>query len=66
MEDLEITKKGQKRDMNPRFSVIMPLYNKERYLKKAIESVIAQTYRDFELIIIDDGSTDNSLEIMNE
>lgn len=64
MEDLEITKKGQKRDMNPRFSVIMPLYNKERYLKKAIESVIAQTYRDFELIIIDDGSTDNSLEVV--
>ena len=50
--------------MNPRFSVIMPLYNKERYLKKAIESVIAQTYRDFELIIIDDGSTDNSLEVV--
>ena len=64
MEDLEITKKGQKRDMNPRFSVIMPLYNKERYVKKAIESVIAQTYRDFELIIIDDGSTDNSLEVV--
>lgn len=50
--------------MNPRFSVIMPLYNKERYVKKAIESVIAQTYRDFELIIIDDGSTDNSLEVV--
>ncbi len=64
MEDLEITKKGQNRDMNPRFSVIMPLYNKERYVKKAIESVIAQTYRDFELIIIDDGSTDNSLEVV--
>lgn len=66
MEDLEITKKGQKRDMNPRFSVIMPLYNKERYLKKAIESVIAQTYRDFELIIVDDGSTDNSVTICEE
>ena len=64
MEDLEITQKDKKRDMNPRFSVIMPLYNKERYVKKAIESVIAQTYRDFELIIIDDGSTDNSLEVV--
>ena len=52
--------------MNPRFSVIMPLYNKERYVKKAIESVIAQTYRDFELIIIDDGSTDNSLSVVRE
>lgn len=44
-------------------SIIMPLYNKERYVKKAIESVIAQTYRDYELIIVDDGSTDNSVEI---
>ena len=52
--------------MNPRFSVIMPLYNKERYVKKAIESVIAQTYRDFELIIIDDGSSDNSAAICEE
>lgn len=47
-----------------RFSVIMPLFNKERYVKKAIESVLAQTYRDYELIIVDDGSTDNSLEVV--
>lgn len=50
--------------MTPQFSVIMPLFNKERYVKKAIESVIAQTYRDFELIITDDGSTDNSLDVV--
>jgi len=49
-----------------RFSVIVPLYNKERYVKKAIESVLAQTYRDFELIIVDDGSTDNSAAICEE
>ena len=42
----------------------MPLFNKERYVKKAIESVISQTYRDFELIIVDDGSTDNSLSVV--
>lgn len=48
----------------PRFSVIMPLYNKELYVNKAIESVIAQTYRDFEVIIVDDGSTDNSLSVV--
>lgn len=47
-----------------KFSVIMPLFNKERYVKKAIESVISQTYRDFELIIVDDGSTDNSLSVV--
>lgn len=52
--------------MKPRFSVIMPLFNKERYVKKAIESVFTQTYRDFELIIIDDGSTDNSLDVVKE
>ena len=49
-----------------RFSVIVPLYNKERYVKKAIESILAQTYRDFELIIVDDGSTDNSVAICEE
>ena len=44
----------------------MPLFNKERYVKKAIESVISQTYRDFELIIVDDGSTDNSAAVCEE
>lgn len=50
----------------PKFSVIVPLYNKERYVRKALESVIAQTYRDFECIVVDDGSTDNSLAIVKE
>lgn len=47
-----------------RFSVIIPLYNKEAYVRKTLESVIAQTYRDFECIVVDDGSTDGSLDIV--
>ncbi len=43
--------------------VIIPLYNKAAYIRKALESVLAQTYTDYELIIVDDGSTDGSAEI---
>ena len=46
-----------------KFSIIIPLYNKAPYIRKALESVLAQTYADYELIIIDDGSTDGSAEI---
>ena len=50
----------------PKFSVIVPLYNKAPFVRKALESIASQTYRDFELIIIDDGSTDNSAAICDE
>lgn len=46
-----------------KFSVIIPLYNKAPYIKKALESVCAQTYRDYEIIVINDGSTDNSVNV---
>lgn len=47
-------------------SIIMPLYNASRYLKEALKSVLRQTYQDFELICVNDASTDNTLEILQE
>ena len=47
-------------------SVIIPIYNCEKYLNECISSVLGQTYKDFELILVDDGSTDNSLNICYE
>jgi glycosyltransferase involved in cell wall biosynthesis len=46
------------------FSVIIPLYNKAAYVEKAIQSVLSQTYPGFELIVVNDGSSDNSLEVV--
>ena len=46
-----------------RFSVIIPLYNKAPYVAKAIESVLAQSFTDYELVIMDDGSQDGSFEV---
>ena len=47
-------------DVAPKISVIIPCYNYGRYLQQAVESIIAQTFRDFEIIIVNDGSNDNT------
>ena len=49
-----------------KISIIMPVYNKEKYIKKAIESILNQTFKDWEMLIIDDGSTDGSKRICDE
>ena len=43
----------------PTISVIVPIYNVEKYLPRCIDSILAQTFTDFELILVDDGSPDN-------
>ena len=50
--------------VNPLFSIIVPLYNKEQSICKTISSILEQTYDDFEILAIDDGSTDNSLTLV--
>ena len=51
---------------NTKVSVIIPVYNCAKYIGKTLESVINQDFKDFEIIVIDDGSTDNSLQVIND
>ncbi|MBR2136654.1 MAG: glycosyltransferase family 2 protein [Alphaproteobacteria bacterium] len=60
----ELQEKYGQKIKNPVFSIILPTYNRAAYLPRAITSVQGQTFTDFELIIVDDGSTDNTKEVV--
>ena len=51
---------------SPKISVIIPVYNTEKYLRQCLDTVVAQTLKDIEIILVDDGSTDDSLLICRE
>ena len=50
----------------PKVSVIIPVYNTEKYLRECLDSIVNQTLKEIEIICVDDGSTDSSLEILKE
>jgi glycosyltransferase involved in cell wall biosynthesis len=51
---------------SPKISVNVPVYNTAKYLRACLDSLVAQTFEDFEVVFIDDGSTDSSVEIIRE
>lgn len=61
-----VKKKAKKEVTMSKISVIVPVYNVEKYLSRCIDSILAQTFTDFELILVDDGSTDESGKICDE
>ena len=52
--------------MEPKISIIVPVYNVEQYLERCVESILKQTMTNFELILINDGSSDNSGQLCDE
>ena len=54
------------KDRDPKLSVIIPVYNEEKYIQECLDSILNQSFRDIEVICVDDGSTDNTVSILEE
>ena len=67
MEELVAHERGKNMSINsnPKASIIVPAYNAEKSIELAVRSVLEQTYKQLEVIVIDDGSNDNTGEILN-
>ena len=61
-----LSESGVKHLMDKKFSIIIPNYNKEEYIEETLNSIFNQTYKNFEVIVIDDASSDNSIEKIKE
>mgnify|MGYP002740772133 FL=1 len=59
-------KTSKMKSLNPSISIIVPIYNREQWLSDCLDSILAQTFTNWECILVDDGSTDNSLKIAQE
>ena len=52
--------------MKPKVSIIIPTYNRAHYIGESVDSILAQTFKDYEIIVVDDGSTDNTREVLKK
>lgn len=66
LETLEQMKKTASAERVPAVSIVVPVYNTEKYIRRCIDSILAQTFTDYEVILVDDGSTDGSGNICDE